>query len=130
MRIGFFIMFFVLLFGCETNNKSEAKSIEQRTYYLKHGFKNERVLFVNDSIYEHIVDDINFKESNRYKIHGNDLYLEKYTSIIDWENGNVINNPQKGTWALNIKSNVLSSGLEQTDLISEEHWDVECKCEK
>ena len=120
----------MLLISCDTSNKSEQKNIKQKTYFLKHGFKNERVLFVNDSIYEHIVDDIKFKESNRYKIHGNDLYLEKYTSIINWENGNVINNPQKGTWALNIKSNVLSSGLEQTDLISEEHWDVECKCEK
>lgn len=123
-------MFFVLLISCDTSNESDPKNIKQKTYYLKHGFKNERVLFVNDSIYEHIVDDINFKESNIYKIHGNDLYLEKYTSIIDWENGNVINNPQKGTWSLNIKNDILSSGLEQTDLVSEDCWDIECKCEK
>jgi hypothetical protein len=123
-------MFLVLLISCDTSNKSEQKNIKQKTYFLKHGFKNEKILFINDSIYEHIVEEIDFKESNNYKIEGNNLYLKKYTTIIDWENGNVINNPQKGTWSLNIKNDILSSGLEQTDLISEENWDVECKCEK
>lgn len=123
-------MFLVLLISCDTSNKSEQKNIKQKTYFLKHGFKNEKILFINDSIYEHIVEEIDFKESNNYKIEGNNLYLKKYTTIIDWENGNVINNPQKGTWSLNMKNDILSSGLEQTDLISEENWDVECKCEK